>query len=494
MATKNITEIINWAKECLLAKGFIINNSLETIQTTPWSSVTKFLTSKGTVYLKQTPPMLALEPIITKILHDQLHANVPKILDSNKNLNCFLMKDSGSSLREFLKHTFQPDLLCQAIKKYTSIQTAAREHINTFIEMGVPDWRLEKLPLLYNELISKEDLLKADDLTANELKLLHELYPTLLTICEMLSGFKIPQTLDHCDFHDNNILIENSTNNITIIDWGETVITHPFFSLLTCLNTAARHYALKETDQTYIDLQNTCFENWFEVLPKNNLAAAILLAKKLWPIYTALGFYRLTMSSEPEKFKSLYTGRLTGYLKAFIKTNAAKISFKRFAQQDLPLFFEWAKKSHVKDTWFIDGYESIDKYSEKIKGNGYDYSFIIYIDDKPIGYIQCSDLYAYKTLCPNPKGIFVNEEPGTFCLDLFIGEEEYLNKGYGTEIVKLFADKLFTEFKARKILIDPACSNKRAIRCYEKAGFKFLRKEYDGVTESCIMEFANNKL
>jgi RimJ/RimL family protein N-acetyltransferase len=250
---------------------------------------------------------------------------------------------------------------------------------------------------------------------------------------------------------------------------------------------------LKETDQTYIDLQNTCFENCFEILPKNDLRAAVLLAKKLWPIYAALGFYRLTIScSEPEGFKSL-AGRLTRYLKEFIKINIAKISFKKFVQQDLALFFAWTKKPHVKNTWFINGYESIDKYSEKIKGNGYDYSFIIYIDDKPIGYIQCSDLYAYKTLCPNPKGIFINEEPGIFCLDLFIGEEEYLNKGYGTKIVKLFVGKLFAEFKAKKILIDPACSNKRAIRCYEKAGFKFLRKEHDGVTESCIMEFTSNK-
>ena len=171
-----------------------------------------------------------------------------------------------------------------------------------------------------------------------------------------------------------------------------------------------------------------------------------------------------------------------------------KITFKKFSEQDLPLFFEWAKKQHVKDTWFMDGYESLDKYSEKISGNGYDYSFIIYVDEKPIGYIQCSDLYAYKTLCPKPKGVFTNEMPGAFCLDLFIGEEECLDRGYGAQIVKLFIDKLDAEFKAKRIVVDPACSNKRAIRCYEKAGFRFLRKEYDGVTESCIMELMKNKI
>lgn len=165
------------------------------------------------------------------------------------------------------------------------------------------------------------------------------------------------------------------------------------------------------------------------------------------------------------------------------------IVFKKLTEDDMPLFMSWVKKPYVQDTWFVDGYESIDKYSQNIDGNGYDYAFIIYLDNKAIGYMQCSDLYAYRTKCTNPKGLFTNEQPGTFCLDLFIGEEQYLNKGYGTQIVMEFVVKLLQDFKATKILIDPACSNKRAIRCYEKAGFKIIRKEHDGVTECCVMEW-----
>jgi len=174
------------------------------------------------------------------------------------------------------------------------------------------------------------------------------------------------------------------------------------------------------------------------------------------------------------------------------------ITFRKFKNQDMPIFSEWAKKPYIKNIWFQEGYTPFNeykkKYTEKIKGNGCDYPFIIYIDDKPIGYIQTSDLYAYRTLCKNPKGLFINEEPGTFCLDLFIGEENYLNKGYGTEIVKAFVNKLLTEFKAKKIVLDPACSNKRAIRCYEKAGFVVTKREHDGVNECLGMEFMNNSI
>jgi len=72
---------------------------------------------------------------------------------------------------------------------------------------------------------------------------------------------------------------------------------------------------LKETDKTYLDLQNTCFEVWSKTLSKDDLAAAISLAKQLWPVYAALCFYRLILSSNLAEFKIV--GRLSGHLKTF---------------------------------------------------------------------------------------------------------------------------------------------------------------------------------
>lgn len=165
-----------------------------------------------------------------------------------------------------------------------------------------------------------------------------------------------------------------------------------------------------------------------------------------------------------------------------------KIHFKSMTTEDVDLWFAWSKIPHVKDVWFIEGYEPVDYIHKKIAGNGYDLPFIIMLDDKPIGFIQACDLYAYRTQCENPKGVFTQEDEGTFCLDLFIAEESLLNKGLGTQIVKLFTEKLFDEFNAKKIMIDPAASNARAIRCYEKVGFFKVREEYDGVESAIVME------
>lgn len=94
---ENATKIIKWAEEILLSQGYIIKSPPEDVQITPWSKVKRFLTSDGYIYLKQMPPQLSLEPIITQILYDSFHANVPQVIATNKDSNCFLTKDFGKT-------------------------------------------------------------------------------------------------------------------------------------------------------------------------------------------------------------------------------------------------------------------------------------------------------------------------------------------------------------------------------------------------------------
>ena len=60
---------------------------------------------------------------------------------------------------------------------------------------------------------------------------------------------------------------------------------------------------------------------------------------------------------------------------------------------------------------------------------------------------------------------------GTYGIDQFIGEPDFLGKGLGTEIIKRFCDLLFKQYGAIEIIADPKPGNLRAVRAYEKAGF-----------------------
>jgi RimJ/RimL family protein N-acetyltransferase len=81
--------------------------------------------------------------------------------------------------------------------------------------------------------------------------------------------------------------------------------------------------------------------------------------------------------------------------------------------------------------------------------------------DKVIGYMTIKDIKRFKRQAT--LGI--------------VFDPEYINKGYGTEAIKVFLSYYFNQMKMKSMKLQVAKFNKRAIRCYEKCGF-IKTKEY----------------
>ncbi|GAA0116094.1 GNAT family N-acetyltransferase [Clostridium senegalense] len=65
-------------------------------------------------------------------------------------------------------------------------------------------------------------------------------------------------------------------------------------------------------------------------------------------------------------------------------------------------------------------------------------------------------------------------------IGIFIGDKEYWNKGYGTDAINILIRFIFEQMNIRKIKLQVFSFNERAIRAYEKCGFKregVLRQE-----------------
>ncbi|HEV2614390.1 MAG TPA: phosphotransferase [Gammaproteobacteria bacterium] len=314
------TKIIPWASHYLLSHGYTLKNEQpETVQSTPWSYIVRFETNQGYIYLKHTPHLLALEAPITQILHDQFHASVPDIIAHNIELDCFLMKDAGTPLRQILKNQFNTELLCKAIELFTSLQLAVADHVNTFLDIGVPDWRLDKLTDLFQQLLLQKDMLIADGLSEKEISELKLLLPKVNNLCQKLLGYAIKPSLVQCDFHDNNLLVNETMQKITMIDLGEIVISHPFFSLIGCLRQTKVHHGLNDEDIAYQQLFEACFKNYLAVESKQNVLDIFKLAEVLWYVYEALAQYRLRLACDEAKFMAFQRqGKLSGRLKEFL--------------------------------------------------------------------------------------------------------------------------------------------------------------------------------
>ena len=221
-------------------------------------------------------------------------------------------------MQAILKKQFDAALLYKAIDQFTSLQLAVTDHTNIFLDIGVPDWRLDKLPDLYKQLLSQKDILTADGLSEIEINELEKLSPKVFNLCKKIAGYSIKQTIVQPDFNDNNTLIDDISQNITIIDLGEIVISHPFFSLLNGLHQIIKHHAFVKEDSTYLSIQDACVNNFIGFKSRENLLDLLELIRPLWFVYGALAGYRLMAACGVEKLCHFQHGKLVHSLKEFI--------------------------------------------------------------------------------------------------------------------------------------------------------------------------------
>jgi hypothetical protein len=236
-------------------------------------------------------------------------------------LCCFLMTSCGdTSLRHLFRGKIDLAKLNQGISNYTKIQRLAEDKVNQLLSLDIPDWRLDRFALLYYQLIQQNRLLLDDGLTEKEIDRLHQLYPKCLKLCENLSKYKIPETIGHCDFHENNMLLDKKTSAINIIDWGEAVVTHPFFSLQGCLWNITYFYKIKQTDLVYRKSQLQCVAPWLVLHDEEKLLQALDIADQLNGVYAALGYERMYLATEDQskKVRQDHKGSIAGCLRSFL--------------------------------------------------------------------------------------------------------------------------------------------------------------------------------
>lgn len=113
---KGHKDILNWATNYLLNDDNSLVHDSEIVVATPWSNVIRLSSSKGNIYLKQSPPSISQEANILHLMRTQFHASVPLIITVSDEHHCFLMRDAGSKLRAYLKNELKQELLCQAVR------------------------------------------------------------------------------------------------------------------------------------------------------------------------------------------------------------------------------------------------------------------------------------------------------------------------------------------------------------------------------------------
>jgi len=136
--------------------------------------------------------------------------------------------------------------------------------------------------------------------------------------------------------------------------------------------------------------------------------------------------------------------------------------FRPMTSGDLPLVRRWLALPHVRE-WWGEPEEQYSLVSGDLDEPAMD-QYIFSAAGNPFAYVQCYDLSAWNSgFGPHP--------PGTRGIDLFIGAPDMIDRGHGSALVRCIVDDRLQQ-GAPRIVTDPDPANGRAIRAYEKAGFK----------------------
>lgn len=272
-----------------------ITDAIEQPHMYPWSTVLRVPTNEGTLFFKATAFETVHEAALTQALVDWFPDCMPELLAVDIARGWMLMRDGGQQLRAFIRPTQDIAPWSPVISRYADVQVGLTKHTSQLLSLGAPDHRLAALPRLYTQLLADQESLMVEQpkgLTAGELQQLKDLTPRFDQICGELAAVGIPESLNHGDFHDGNVLLRDG--RITFFDWGDASVTHPFVSLRTFFVSIEISLKLDEDSFTpeMAALLERYLEPWQEFASRDGLMRAYRLSKPVASVVKALSWHQ----------------------------------------------------------------------------------------------------------------------------------------------------------------------------------------------------------
>lgn len=137
-------------------------------------------------------------------------------------------------------------------------------------------------------------------------------------------------------------------------------------------------------------------------------------------------------------------------------------TFRPFNEDDLDMVARWLTSPDVA-VWYRDP-DYIDELEDHLADKRIRQQ-IVSFKGVPFAYLQDYDVYGWKD---HHLSFLSNGARG---LDTFIGASDMIGSGHGTRFIRSAVKKLFQD-GAPALGIDPDPQNIRAIRAYQKVGFK----------------------
>jgi len=288
------TTALGWL-DARLSEAGIQETGPRRVRVRPWSVLVR-VEAASPVWFKAASPGSAFEAGLGEALSLWVpsHVLTPYAVDA---LRGWSLLPSGGPLLRSVKAG--PREWESALTQYAELQLALVRRAEALLGLGVPDARVSALPVLFDEALAGNATLDAADRSR-----LRRFRPRLVAWCEELGAIGVPDSLDHADLHDGQILVAGA-GRYTFFDWGDANVGHPFCSLLVALERAADDHG----PEVVARLEDAYLEAWTDGHSLTDLRRAAELARRLSQLTRAGSWARLFPAAahlgDPERAAAL---------------------------------------------------------------------------------------------------------------------------------------------------------------------------------------------
>lgn len=151
------------------------------------------------------------------------------------------------------------------------------------------------------------------------------------------------------------------------------------------------------------------------------------------------------------------------------------IHFEPLNESHFALICQWFNKPHVQAFYSLRNWtleEVRNKLTSYLRHEKGVRGFVINLDKQPIGYIQC---YAIKDHPWENQDLTADVVQNAGGFDILIGEEGFLSKGVGFQIVNRFLQEHIWPCY-HYCVVDPDIRNEASLKLFQRCGFALHKR------------------
>jgi len=292
----------SWLDERLAEAGLERTGDVDQAHLAPWSTVLCAPTTGGRVWLKAEGPNQAFEVGLYDLLCEVAPGAVLTPIAVDAERAWVLLPDGGEALGEQLAGDALARAFAAALPRYAALQRAVAPHAERLLELGVADMRAAAIPGRFDEVLEVVgDYVEAHggDEDRRALERAAALRSRVAAWAQQLADAPGAVTLDHNDLHAHNVLLRGA--DARFFDWGDSVVAHPFSSMLVTLTVMQRRVlgGCELDDRRLLAVRDAYLEEFAGLAPHAELVETLELACRMAKIGRALTWEWVIRSLRP---------------------------------------------------------------------------------------------------------------------------------------------------------------------------------------------------